>query len=148
MKPYIKAIVQEACMITTCIIIILAVGEQSSDYDRILQTKHLFPLILLLSLMISLSSQLFSLFKTEKLSIKLLLHLLHMFVIIAIVLCFGSLLHWFTLEDPSAWISISIEVMIIYGFVSYFTYHNDQLEAQSLTEQLRKYKTDLHQDEQ
>lgn len=148
MKTYLKAIVQETCMITTCIVIILALGEQSESYENILQTKYFFPTILFLSFTIALTSQLFSLWKTENVLYILGGKLLHILVIICIVLCFGALLHWFDATDPITWLSISIEVLIIYGFVSYFSYQRDQKEALGLSEQLNKYKNNLHQDKQ
>lgn len=135
-------------MITTCIVILLALGEQSEAYGSILQTPYFFPSILLLSFLIALTSQLFSLWKTENILYILGGKLLHILVILCIVLCFGELLHWFDATELITWLAVGIEVLIIYGFVSYFSYQRDQKEAQGLSEQLKKYKTKLHQDEQ
>lgn len=140
MKTNIRTIVHNTCLITTCIVILLSLGEPSQAFTTMITAPYFFLKILGLSFAIALLSHVLVTWKLMNLLPPLLQDALHLIFIFMLVLLCGSSWHWFSITHVDTWIGLFIEVVIIYCFVRYFSYKKDQKEAAEVNEQLKKFK--------
>ena len=143
MKRKLKFLWNCFCMISTCVMIVVALFTTVID-----PTEHIEPFVLWQALMVScLCAASCLIFPWDRVMKKWEIYVwtgIHYAIINLIVLVFGNRFQWYHIDNIKSLLAMIISIAIIYVVVSGVSWRQSKQDAQKMNERLKQYRGKNH----